>query len=584
MPQGDASLKFEARNTTINDLLYGSNKRYVIPRFQRPYSWGEDELQDFWDDLLQEGGERTDLFLGSMIFNYNNYKLNGEIEVVDGQQRLISLMILNAALRDVAQDYDEKLAELIHTQDIAIRDREGKDTWRVLPGESIIEKYIKHVVSSNREEFPIDISAEERRLKIAYNYFRNRIIEYLDKIDSAENRKQRLRQLREYVANIQIVAIDIYSEEAAYEIFEAMNAKGIDLSVADLIKNLIFKNLIPRGEKDEAKEIWDEITTNIESTNTEMKKFIRYSWISTRTILPEKRLYRVVKKDVHEWSEYLLQLHIDSELYNMLLVGDNRKEYESKKYRKYVKIYDSIQAINIMGVQQPVLLLLSLFRNSIPEIMDVSRYLQMIENFIFVYFAVSKLPANRVERLFARYAIQLHQATVKSTSDKDKRKAAESIMDKLTNELHQIKPSQDIFIENFMNVKYKNSTKARMLIKYILAKIENYKSDNREKIIDFDNVNIEHLLPKNPKKWDLTKRDVKGYVDLLGNLTLVDRKLNSGGGNEPLEKKLEILKRSNIAITKELVAMAEKRGWDEQAIRERQREFAEMAYTKIWVL
>lgn len=584
MPQGDASLKFEARNTTINELLYGSNKRYVVPRFQRPYSWGEDELQDFWDDLLQEGGERTDLFLGSMILNYNNYNLYGEIEVVDGQQRLVSLMILNAALRDVARDYDERLAELIHTQDIAIRDREGKDTWRVLPGESIIKKYIKHIVSNNREEFPIDMTAEERRLEVAYNYFKNKIVEYLDKIDSTENRKYHLKQLRNYIANIQIVAIDIYSEEAAYEIFEAMNAKGIDLSVADLIKNLIFKNLIPLGEKDEAKENWDEITANIESTNTEMKKFIRYSWISTRTILPEKRLYRVVKKDVHDWSEYLLQLHVDSELYNMILAWDNKKEYELRNYRNCGKIYDSVQAINIMGVQQPVLLFLSLFRNNIPEIMDVSRYLQMIENFIFMYFAVSKLPANRVERLFARYAIQLHQAAVKSTLDKDKRKAAESVLDKLINELRQIKPSPDVFLDNFMNVKYKNSTKARMLIKYILAKIENYKSDNREKIINFDNVNIEHLLPKNPKKWGLTKRDIKGYVDLLGNLTLVDIKLNSGGGNEPLERKLEILKRSSITITKELVALAEKRGWDVQTIRERQREFAEMAYNKIWIL
>jgi len=577
------TLKFEAKNIRLRELLYTNDRRFVVPRYQRPYSWGEDELQDFWDDLIQVSESGGGLFLGSVILNKEFEESKGHIELVDGQQRLLTLTILSVVLRDISNIYDRKYAELIQRKDIALEDMDGNMTWRILPGESIKTLFINHLLKFPKKPFPENMNAEGRRLEAAYSFFHRVVNTYLEKRDTENGKMVLLKELRKSLSDIFVVAIFLANEESAYEIFEATNAKGVDLSVSDLIKNLVFKNLAPSGEKDDAKESWDEITSNVESTGTELKKFIRYSWISSRTFLPERRLYRVVKKDVKNWRDYLLELHVDSELYKLLLVGD-AKEYDDKGYKNSIKLYSSVNAINIMGIQQYVLLLLPLLRNDIPKHIDISNYLNLLENFLFAYFVVSKQPANKIERLFARYAIDLDH-TAKIPSEKQKRRSINSTLDNLVSELRRLYPSKDLFIAKFMEIEYKNSPKSRIVIKYILNKFERELSGSDELIPNFNVINIEHLLPQKPAQWNLTKSAVKGYVNLLGNLTLVDKHLNSKAQNSPLADKLEILKKSKLQITRELVELAMSHGrWDEELIRQRQARFAELAYTRIWAM
>ncbi len=567
----------------LRELLYANDRRFVVPRYQRPYSWGEDELQDFWDDLVQVSENGGGLFLGSIILNKEFEESKGHIELVDGQQRLLTITILSAVLRDISNYYDKKYAELIQRKDIALEDMDGNMTWRILPGESIKALFIDHLLMFPKKPFPENLNAEGKRLEAAYSFFRRVVEAYLEKRDTEDEKMALLKRLRKNLGNIFVVAIFLANEESAYEIFEATNAKGLDLSVADLIKNLVFKNLAASGEKEDAKEFWDEITSNVESTGTELKKFIRYSWVSSRTFLPERRLYRVVKKDVRDWHEYLIKLRIDSDLYRLLLVGDP-KEYDDKGYRDSVKLYSSIQAINIMGIQQHVLILLSLLRNDIPKEIGISNFLRLLENFLFAYFVVAKQPANKIERLFARYAVEIERAA-KIRSEKQKRKSISSNLDNLISELRHLYPSKDLFIAKFMEIEYKNSPKSRVIIKYILNKIEREISGSDELIPNFNVVNIEHLLPQKPAQWNLKKSAVRGYVNLLGNLTLVDKHLNSKAQNSPLPDKLEILKKSKLQITKELVELAELYGrWDEELIKQRQAKFAELAYTRIWAM
>jgi len=577
------TLKFEASSMRLRDLLYANDRRFVVPRYQRPYSWGEDELQDFWDDLTQGSENNSGLFLGSIILNREFEESQGHVELVDGQQRLLTIVILSAVLRDIAKYYDEEYAKLIQRKDIALEDMDGNMTWRILPGDSIREFFIDHLLQFPKDPFPESMSAEGKRLEAAYSFFHRVVEAYLEKRDTEIAKLDLLKALRKSLRDIIVVAIFLANEESAYEIFEATNAKGLDLSVADLIKNLIFKNLAPSGEKDTAKELWDEITSNVSSTGTELKKFIRYSWISSRTFLPEKRLYRVVKKDVKDWGDYLLDLRVDSELYSLLLVGD-AKEYDDRGYKHYQKLYSSIHAINIMGVEQHVLLLLSLLRKDIPKEMSVSNFLRQLENFIFAYFAVSKLPANKIERLFSKFAIELRRAAEISNA-KQRRSSIDRTLKNLISELRNLYPAKEIFTARFMEIQYKTSPKSRMLVKYILGKIERSMSKSDELVPNFDVVNIEHLLPQKPTQWGLTKSAVKEYVNLLGNLTLVDKRLNSEAQNSPLPDKLETLKKSELQITKELVGLAESYGrWDEELIKLRQARFAELAYTKIWAM
>src|SRR3989339_2210544 len=97
------SIKFDAEDKTLTDILMGKEK-YRIPRYQRPYSWTIDEVSDLWNDLK----EKESVFLGSFVFNYEKYNEDGFVEVIDGQQRLITLTILMAVLRDLYRDLGEE--------------------------------------------------------------------------------------------------------------------------------------------------------------------------------------------------------------------------------------------------------------------------------------------------------------------------------------------------------------------------------------------------------------------------------------------------------------------------------------------
>ena len=101
-------IKFDAEDKSLSDIFTGQEK-YKIPRYQRPYSWTTDEVSDLWNDLKEEDST----FLGSFVFNYEKYNEDKFVEVIDGQQRLITLMILLAVLRDLYKELgDEEGANL----------------------------------------------------------------------------------------------------------------------------------------------------------------------------------------------------------------------------------------------------------------------------------------------------------------------------------------------------------------------------------------------------------------------------------------------------------------------------------------
>ena len=162
-------------------------------------------------------------------------------------------------------------------------------------------------------------------------------------------------------------------------------------------------------------------------------------------------------------------------------------------------------------------------------------------------------------------------------------KNLQRLFSQLKTELQELSPKKEIFIEEFMRIKYRNSEATRRLLKYILEEF-NDELTTGETRIDFDKVNLEHLLPQTPTKWNLTKEEVVDYVNCLGNLCLLHKGKNSGIGNDPIKSKIPVLLESEI---KDTMAFAEKiktdnYNWNEDLIYKRQKEMAELAFDKIW--
>ena len=342
------TLTFKAEDRLMKDVLFANDARFRIPRYQRPYSWGEDDVEELWNDLLQE----ETLFIGSMIFNYEHQRSETYIDVIDGQQRLLSITILEAVLRDVALLYDPELSKLIQEFEIALKDRHGNEDFRILCGDTTQPFFGDHIQKGGINVLNArTTTAEERRIKSNYSFYFDKLNQELDLLPSNEQKLERLKAIRSKLETLIVIHVRIDSEEEAYEIFETTNARGVDLSVADLLKNLIFKKIRVSDGSDKAKDTWEEMRAAIQATNTELTRFIRYYWISKHKPCPAKRLFREIKRETTDWQGLLDDLHRDANVFNNLYVC-NEADWMAKGI--HAETYRSLLAIKRMNCKRNV--------------------------------------------------------------------------------------------------------------------------------------------------------------------------------------------------------------------------------------
>lgn len=572
--------KFEAHDKTIRDVLF-SNYAYQIPRYQRYYTWDSDQVTEFLNDLVS-GDEAN--FLGSLIFNREPYTKTGLIDIIDGQQRLLTITIFCAVLRNIMKTIELNTAYHYQRHDIEVEHwTTGKSTYRITPAEQTREFFEKNIQQFDSDILTCDTqNPEQQRIKRNYKFFHDRIRDELRKYYNKSDQVVYINSLREKIANLIIISIEINNEDEAYEIFETTNARGVDLSVADLLKNLIFKKLPPAEDKDFAKEIWGDTMDAIEQTNTEMKRFLRYYWISRHSPVTDKKLFREIKRETVDYKVLLEDIWESADLYNLIVEG-SQNEWDNIKHGR--KLYKSIEAIRIMDVSQCYILFLSILRNMNKIGTDPTRIFDIVEKFAFQYSIVCKLPTNRIENIYAQSAKKIQDIVDSQGVNNNISGKIQSAFSALQKELVAEMPTPEYFISQFESICYRNSEQHRRLIKYILSKIDSYYRETKEESIDFDNVNIEHLLPQTPDKaWNLSKQEIKNYVNKLGNLTLIDKRINSKAGNKIIKEKIETLELSKLPITRKLVdeLIANNYCWDEDCIIKRQKELAQIAYDNIW--
>ncbi len=350
-------LKFEAKDKPLSTVFF-SERKYRVPRYQRPYTWDSEQITEFREDLTAQG---EPYFFGSMIFNTEAEKTDGYADIIDGQQRLLTVTILTAVLRDLANELDKERAKLYQRKDIAIEDRDGREFYRVVPSDPLMD-YFRRFIQSGEDDIlqSSPSTQEEARVKRNYEYFREKVSAELKRCPTRESQLDLLGKLRKRIGDLIVISIEIGREEDAYDIFETTNARGIELSVSDLLKNLIFNRIRAGGDRDLAKDIWQDISSNIESTRTELKRFIRYYWISKYGFTPDKKLYRTIKSKVTDWQALLQDLWEDSERYNRLLES-GEQDFQDLKHGP--RIYAAVSALRLMRVSQCYILLLCVLRN-----------------------------------------------------------------------------------------------------------------------------------------------------------------------------------------------------------------------------
>lgn len=575
-------MSFTATDSDFSELWGSMERKYIIPRYQREYSWGIDNLVTFWDDVHTE----REFFFGSVVLKDPENR-GDRIEIIDGQQRMLTMTILYAAIRDVIRELgDSEIANGVHSQYI-IQRRGIRDSEYIIQPTDGLRDYFERSIQSRNPNFREPGTKEHKRVQRNYNWLKKKIQERLIS-ESLEGNIHILSDLIERMNAMQIIRIKVTDSYDAYRIFETVNATGVDLSVADLLKNMVFRNLLPdeNSGEDTAQKKWTEMKENLAEINIEVARFVRYHWISSRETVTMGNLYKSVKAktQMYAWEELLSSLHSDSKLLNNLMNGTIPNP---RSLGEVQRINSKLKAINEMGFSQCYVLLLSILRNR--ERLNLSwgelyELVSEIENFNFVYHTICSRPANRVETFYSRTAIAIQEIT----NDEDGRNRFQSRIESIYNELDELKPSRVEFVEDFKSrTKYTTSTKKKNLIRYILARIEerDYPEQVAERPID-NSISIEHILPQKPEEhWGLTEEEVESYVHLIGNLVLVGIDFNVNARNYELERKILELRESGIRTTVDLLSQIEQENppiWTKQEIENRTNLLAEISYDELW--
>ncbi len=567
---------------TVRDLL-GSKRQFVIPRFQREYSWDKKNYQEFLEDMLgnliiKDGRiSSSQYFLGTMLFIGNFAEgTEQEIQVVDGQQRLTTITILFSAMSDIFLTLGEQTLSRQLFAYIMTEDDDGNEV-RILKSKTSYPFFSYFIQDKEKKMSPDATTEEEHCIKETYEYFRAQLTEA--KLKSMLKRKHGseivealseidvLKALRDQVLNSTFISISTTDREQANKIFEILNAKGKRLAYIDLIKNKIFEVLNKVEPADFAEETWKNIkeTLSFGKESVGLATFYQHFWSSKYKKVSSNKLYEAfnstIKKSETEYNEFIQELLKNAKIY-MQIVNPKREDYNNRK--EYFGIVQSLSCINnYFNVVQVRIALLALFDTKQRGIVDFTMLrdtLSYLENFHFAYNAILANRTNRLEKIYSSFAIALRKSQTKA-------EAKCVIRDKLVAPLDELFPTFDSFSEKFVALSFTKKDKvSNVKTKYAINKLNSLYSNNE---VFANDGTIEHIIPEKEQ----------GNTLNIGNLILLEDNLNVEAGHENYANKCAVYAKSNYIWVKNFVAQHEQ--WDSSMIEQRAKEMAKVYYTEI---
>lgn len=327
---------FKPQSLTIKQLFGNADALYQIPRYQRPYSWGEDQLEKLWDDIMEARENDPNYFLGSVI-TAKPQETSNYIDVVDGQQRLTTLLILLCVYRDLYPNINNEILEsdpfaidanTIKTS-IKFNDRFQRIRLKTHSNHetdftNIVLK--EGVATQNKRPYKKDLrNDEDPKFK-----FMNTAVFFTQKL--LELGEQEAGRFINYLFNnVKIIRIDCQSVSFAIKLFQVLNDRGLDLSNSDLIKSYLIGRIhklydddeLRRQKKDQFMDDWkfcSNIAIDTEESLNELFVMYEYYLLGDN---PKKSLYDelvglLANKDPNEaLSEFKSFLnHYKNSVYN----------------------------------------------------------------------------------------------------------------------------------------------------------------------------------------------------------------------------------------------------------------------------
>ena len=542
----------------IYGILEGS-KQYVIPVYQRIYSWGQAQCDRLWSDIVQmHKCQKSGHFIGTIVNVAERMAPVGiqEFMIIDGQQRLTTLSILLLALRDYAKQHPdcEINSDEINENYLVNKFKSGNDRYKLLLTQSDRDVLIKGI-----EGVPVPESLKSRVLD---NYFF-----FMGKITKGEITPA---ELFEAIGRLQLVSITLERDhDDPQAIFESLNSTGMDLKDSDLIRNHLLMTLNSATQTDIYNNIWrpTEILFDYEHQSELMDNFFRAYLIMKLGRIPSKTEVYKEFREYHEGSGLAIydlcrDIYSFAKYYtDMYFVRNTDTALKS--------LYGDMKAIR-MEVAYPFLLKA---HDDCDKGLITMEELREIVRLCVSYVlrrAVCNIPTNSLNKTFA---------TMKNDINPDDYLNSVKAFFILLDSYKKF-PDDTQFIDAFLTRDIYHMNRCS----YILGRLENW--DNKS-VVALDNLTIEHIIPQNPhlsadwisalgSEWnDIQKK----YLHTIGNLTLTA--YNSEMSDSSFADKLTMdggFQQSELRLNRYVVTQTT---WSEVQVNERAKQLGEIA-RKAW--
>lgn len=549
------------QNTVTSNFssIVSNNRRFIVPRFQRDYSWDVEQWDDLWQDIETMREEHDEHYMGYLVLQTNDEKT---YYIIDGQQRFTTILLLiYAAIKSI----EKQIAKGVDVEDNKRRCETLKTLY--IGKEDPVSLDYDNLLTLNRNNNPYfcdyilklgdlkvrNLTATEKLMRNCFEYFEQKL-------------SGKFGDGKEYASFIQSVADGLYftlivvnDEMNAFRVFETLNARGVQLSSADLLKNYLFSKVdsetTHNSRIDTLERKWGVLTDNIKAEK--LPEFLRYYWNMQHKTIRANAVYKTIRQEIKEDKQVFVLLDdliVFSDIY-MALTDENDEMWTDPEVK------ENIALLNLFRLKQPFSLLMAAKYYLSDN--DFKRVLKTVILMCFRYNVICDRNPNDQDTPFNLLAqsISLNQVVDFGL-------------------LSSIKVDDAEFKSAFNEKVFPYNSRNAKVIKYILGKIERFKGLTRVVRFDDDSVSVEHVYPQNPSDdWDLDESKMQRFVFRLGNMCLLEKGLNRDLQNAGFAEKVAVYQGSSFYYARKIAN--EFTDWSESAIVNLQAELANAAVS-IW--
>ncbi len=562
----------------FSDII-GNGKIYRVPLYQRDYSWEEEHWDDLWQDIINlQTNSNQYHYMGAIVLQDGGNEK--EFFIIDGQQRLVTLSIIAIAV----------IARIKQLQESGIEADENEERISLLrndflgrknPGslfyssKLFLNKNNDNFYQSNLLQFrkpinPRTLNDSDKLLWQAYNYFLTKLSE----LEFLKTGRDFSDFLTETVARqLLFIQINVEDEINAYTVFETLNARGVELTSTDLLKNYLFSLIKSESDLEHIQKQWEKISDTV--SIKKLPEFLRIYINSKEKLIRKDGLFKSIKNrfqgiKLGERENEVIQLLDELEKFSAVYQALSDPSHElwriddicAKDIRKAIKIID------LFKVKQLYPLLFSAYQKFYSTNPDkFYKVLNICLIISFRYNIIGGKNPNELEKTYNEAAIQLNNGTIKSPQQ-------------VFQVLKRVYVENDIFINDFTYKTIKTSSGKR-LIRYILFELEGNISQH---YYDFDDDlgTIEHILPENPSEiWkdNFPPKEWENNVYRLGNYTLLEQSINREIKNKGYAEKQPFYQKSQYQLTQDIQVLE----WTKNSLQNRQEKMAKIA-SAVWCI